>query len=67
MATNKDILNAIQFVNRGMISDNTHYHSIHRSITQISGETHVIRNDIREISTYVSDAHSNRDGNGDNK
>ena len=61
MATNKQILNAIQFVNRGMVDDNNHYHSIHRSITQISGETHVIRNDIREISTYV------RNGNGNNK
>ena len=61
MATNKQILNAIRFVDKGMVNDNTYYHSIHRSITRISGETHVIRNDIREISTYV------RNGHGDNK
>ena len=61
MATNKQILSAIQFVNRGMVDDNNHYHSIHRSITQISGGNQVIKSDITEISTYV------RNGNGDNK
>ena len=61
MATNKQILNAIQFVNRGMVSDKTQYHSIHRSITRISGGNQVIKSDITEISTYV------RNGNGDNK
>ena len=61
MATNKQILNAIQFVNRGMVNDNTQYHSIHRSITRISGGNQVIKSDITEISTYM------RNGNGDNK
>tara|TARA_Y100001970_G_C14237745_1_gene862945 strand:- start:2173 stop:2358 length:186 start_codon:yes stop_codon:yes gene_type:complete len=61
MATNKQILNAIRFVDRGMSDDNNHYHSIHRSIIQISGENQVIKSDITEISTYV------RNGNGNNK
>ena len=61
MATNKQILNAIHYVNRGMNGDNNHYHSIHRSITKINGENQVIKSDIREISTYV------RNGNVNNK
>lgn len=61
MATNKQILNAIHYVNRGMANDNNHYHSIHRSITRINGENQVIKSDIREISTYV------RNGNVNNK
>ena len=32
--------------------NNKTYHSMHRSITQISNGNHGIRNDIREISTY---------------
>ena len=51
MATNKQILHAIKVVDRGMVNNKT-YHSMHRSITQISNGNHVIRNDIREISTY---------------
>jgi hypothetical protein len=61
MATNKQILNAIHYVNRGMHGDNNHYQSIHRSITKINGENQVIKSDIREISTYV------RHGNVNNK
>ena len=61
MATNKEILSAIQFVNRGMKNDNNHYHSIHRSITQINGENQVIKSDIREISTYVRNGNVNNE------
>ena len=51
MAGKKQILNAIRVVGNGMVNNNT-YHSIHRSITSISSGNQVIRNDIKEISTY---------------
>ena len=60
MATNKQILNAIRFVNNGMVNHKT-YHSLHRSINKIDSGNEVIKSDIKEISTYV------RNGNVDNK
>ena len=61
MATNKQILEALRNVGKGM-PGRKEYQSMHRSITTIHSGQKQMSSDIREISTYCV-----RNCNGNNK